>query len=131
MGDATQGLKLWAPPAVAGEGGGGESVAAAAARLSAEFSSVQDGVRALQESLAKVGRRDSRDSIYSSTYRAGQIGFGGAGEDDVHVSCFGGSGCVFDSPCASFLFCNRSAEFSRTTKIKILYLFINLVCGGL
>lgn len=77
MGDATQGLKLWVPPAVAGEGGGGESVAAAAARLSAEFSSVQDGVRALQESLAKVGRRESRDSIYSSTYGENRVRGGG------------------------------------------------------
>lgn len=58
MGDATAGLELWASPAAAGEGGG-ESVAAAAARLSAGFSSVQNGIRALQESLAKVGRRGS------------------------------------------------------------------------
>lgn len=54
LGDATAGLELWASPAVAGEGGG-DDVIAAAARLSAEFSSVPDGVRALQESLAKVG----------------------------------------------------------------------------
>lgn len=53
MGDAAAGLELWASPAVTGEGGG-ESVVAAAARLSAEFTSLQEGVRALQESLAKV-----------------------------------------------------------------------------
>eukprot|EP00752_Nemacystus_decipiens_P003238 g2996.t1 len=53
MSDATAGLELWVSPATAVQGEVGESVAAAAARLSAEFSSVQDGVRALQESLAK------------------------------------------------------------------------------
>lgn len=61
MGEATAGLELWTSPAVAGKGDG-ESVAAAAARLSAEFSSVQDEVRGLQESLAKVGERETLDS---------------------------------------------------------------------
>lgn len=54
MGDATAGLELWTSPAVA-RGREGENVVAAAARLAEEFSSVQDGVRALQESFAKVG----------------------------------------------------------------------------
>lgn len=55
MGDAAAGLELWA----ASPAGGGESVEAAAARLSAEFSSVQDGVGAVQESLAKVGGEET------------------------------------------------------------------------
>eukprot|EP00903_Cladosiphon_okamuranus_P008327 g8010.t1 len=52
LGNANAELKLWSSPAEGGQRGG-ESVAAAAARLSAEFTSLRDGVRALQESLAK------------------------------------------------------------------------------
>lgn len=51
---ASAGLELWrnAPAAAVG---GGESIKAAAVRLLGEFEGVQDAIREVQSSLAKVG----------------------------------------------------------------------------
>lgn len=73
LGDATTGLELWASPAVSGKEDN-ENVVAAAARLTAEFASVQDGVRALQESLAKVTKK--RLEIVKGRGRDGERGGG-------------------------------------------------------
>lgn len=61
--EATAGLQLWTSAAT-GNSGADENLMDTAARLSAELTSLDNAVTALQESLAKVGRLDeeSRDA---------------------------------------------------------------------